>query len=118
MFIDWADKFTLIAAAVVAILGVGRLTRVLTSEEFPPAAWVRALWMRITWDRKRDEEGPWTMLVTCWWCASFWIMAACLTWGWATSLHWSWWAFWGCLGASYLAAIIIEHDDRPNRSGD
>lgn len=102
---DWLIALLAIATAV---LGVGRLTRVLVYDDFPPSVWVRIQWDRIT------RDGPWSKLVHCWWCASFWVALACLGW-WLGGMHvewimWAWWVFWGGLAVSYVATMIIVRD--------
>ncbi len=111
MSVDWTNPnpWYLVAAAVVAVLGVGRLTRVLTYDSFPPAAWVRDKWSAVT------KDGDWAILARCFWCASPWIMAVSLLWFWVgTNVVWvgvAWWVFWGWLGLAYLSAMVIARDD-------
>jgi hypothetical protein len=96
-------------AILVAVFGIGRLTRVLVYDDFPPSVWVRIQWDRIT------NDGPWAKLVHCWWCASFWVALICVGWFLLTDLHavflWSWWIFWGALALSYVATMIIVRDE-------
>lgn len=96
-----------VLAVVTAVLGVGRLTRVLTYDSFPPAVWIRDRWSRIT------KDGGWSLLARCFWCATPWIMLGCILWAILSDFHWTWWAFWAWLGLSYLAAMVIARDD-PN----
>lgn len=103
--IDFENPWVVIPALLVAVFGVGRLSRILTYDDFPPAAWVRTIWDRIT------NDGDWSKLAHCQWCATPWIMAACLAWAWLSGLHWTWWLFWGWLGLSYLASIVIARDE-------
>lgn len=105
MNIDTSQPLLIIAAVLVAAFGVGRLARILTYDDFPPAAWARVIWDRIT------NDGPWAKLAHCQWCATPWIMLICLAWGVFSSLHWTWWLFWGWLALSYLASIIIARDE-------
>jgi hypothetical protein len=105
MNIPLDQPLLIIAAVIVAVVGVGRLSRVLTYDAFPPAAWVRATWAQIT------KDGPWSKLASCQWCATPWIMAFCLAWGWFSSLHWTWWVFWGWLAMSYASSILIARDE-------
>jgi len=95
-----------LAAVLVAALGVGRLSRVITYDDFPPSAWARDRWSALT------KDGSWSKLARCQWCATPWIMAVCLAWGLLSGLHWSWWLFWGWLAVSYLASIIIGRDEQ------
>lgn len=105
MNIPLDQPLLVILALAVAAFGVGRLSRILTYDTFPPAAYVRDLWSRIT------KDGAWAKLAHCQWCATPWIMAVCIAWGWFSSLHWSWWVFWGWLALSYVASIIIARDE-------
>lgn len=99
-----------ILAILSAIAGVGRLARIITYDDFPPAVWWRITWAKIT------DDGPWTKLFTCYWCLSPWIMAVCIGWYfWGTVVEpiaWAWWIFWGWLALSYLAAILVNHDEK------
>ncbi len=100
--------FIAVVSLLTAILGVGRLTRALVYDDFPPSVWVRIQWGRIT------KDGPWSKLVNCWWCASFWIALICVGW-WIGAQHvewvaWAWWVFWGALAVSYVATMVIVRD--------
>lgn len=104
----------LVLALAVAVLGVGRLTRVIVHDAFPPSIAVR-----MAWDRLVPDDNPWNKLLHCWWCASFWVTGVCVAWfmwgqidGWAW-LNVVWWLFWGALSISYLAAIVIARDEPP-----
>jgi hypothetical protein len=101
--------YTVILAAIVAVLGVGRLTRVIVHDAFPPSAWLRAKWDDLT------GENDWNKLFHCWWCMSFWVTALCfghfLLGFLAVWIAWTWWLFWGGLAVSYLAAIVISRDE-------
>lgn len=105
MDIPWDQPLLVVLAILTAAFGVGRLSRVAVHDDFPPAVWARIQWDKLT------RDGSWSKLAHCWWCATPWIMAPCLAWGYFTSLHWSWWAFWGWLALSYLATIIIARDE-------
>lgn len=95
-------------AIVVAVLGVGRLTRAIVYDDFPPSVWWRIKWAEIT------HDGPWKKLFTCWWCLSFWVSLVCIGWFLLIDLHpvisYSWWIFWGALAVSYAATMIIVRD--------
>lgn len=103
------DWLIALAAVIVLIVGSARLTRVLVHDDFPPSVWVRMQWDRIT------NDGPWSKLVHCWWCASAWITWIALGWGVAGYfvpwIAWTWWVFWGGLAASYLATMVIVRDE-------
>lgn len=98
------QPFIIVLALITAIVGPARLTRVLTYDTFPPAAWIRATWETIT------KGGEWAKLATCFWCAAPWITLVCIAWGLLSSLHWTWWLFWGWLALSYLASMVIARD--------
>ncbi len=108
MVFPYTNPWIVIAAILVAIVGVARLTRVLTYDVYPPSIWFRMTWTRIT------NDGPWSKLATCYWCASPWVMLVCM--GWLAASLWSlpalivWFAFWGWLGLSYLASMVINRD--------
>ena len=101
-----------LAAIAVGVLGAGRLTRLLVHDSYPPAQRLRQWWTARTWDKEKDEAGPWGLLVTCHWCASPYVFALVLASAWATSLHWAWWLFWGWLAGSYLVAMVVERDEK------
>lgn len=98
-----------ILAILVGILGVGRLTRVMVHDDFPPATWWRMTWDKIT------HDGPWSKLFHCWWCLSFWVALVAIGWFLLTDVHpvflWSWWIFWGALALSYVATMVIVRDE-------
>jgi hypothetical protein len=104
-----ADRpFIAVLAILVAVLGVGRLARVITYDVFPPAAKLRALWTLLTY-----KHGDWVKLFTCFWCLSPWIMAVAIAWfllasGWVLV---AWWIFWGWLGLAYVASMIVARDE-------
>lgn len=106
------DFWIVLAAIAVAIGGVGRLTRVITYDDFPPSVAWRIRWS--TW----TKDGPWAKLFTCYWCLSPWIMAVCIGWFALSFIYlglWiaiAWWVFWGWLALSYFAAILVNHDER------
>ena len=97
-----------VLAIIVGLFGVGRLTRVVVYDDFPPAVWWRIKWAEIT------NDGPWKKLFTCWWCLSFWVALVCIGWFLLIDIHpifqFSWWIFWGALALSYAATMIIVRD--------
>jgi hypothetical protein len=103
------DPIVGVLAILVAIFGVGRLTRVIVHDDFPPAMWWRDTWKRIT------NDGPWSKLFLCWWCLSFWVSLACIGHALLATTHefwfWSWWIFWGALALSYVATMVIVRDE-------
>lgn len=101
-------------AAVVAVLGVGRWSRVIVHDDFPPSQWVRQKWA--DWTVKHDHKG-WTNLLYCWWCFTPWLMLFAIAWfaltfedGWEWTA-WVWWLFWGWGALSYVASIIMARDE-------
>lgn len=94
----------LVLAIVVGVLSVGRLTRLVTQDTFPPAVWVR-----IKWD-ERTENSDWNPLLRCHWCFAPWAAIPVILWGWLSELHISWWLFNGWLAVAYLASMVVERD--------
>lgn len=90
--------------ALVAILSAARITRLITIDAFPPAAWMRALWDRIT------RDGDWSLLFHCPYCMSFWVTIGVVGSGIWSDYHPAWWVINGVFGGSYLAAIIVRFD--------
>lgn len=105
MNIDWNNYILLAVAALTIIFGAGRLTRIATHDDFPPAAWARSKWDAIT------KDGPWSKLAHCFWCAGPWVTLVALASGYFSSLHPIWFAFWGWLALSYLVSIVIARDE-------
>jgi hypothetical protein len=112
--VTWETLPIIVVTILVAILGVGRLTRVIVYDDFPPARWWRETWA--IWCEEHNWSG-WEKLFTCWWCFSFWCTLACVGWYigglFVVWLAWSWWIFWGSLAIAYVAAMVITRDD-PN----
>jgi hypothetical protein len=100
---DWP---TLIAATIVGIVGVARLTRLIVDDDWPPVAWVRSQYLM-------RAKGEWGVLVTCPFCVSPYFAAGSLAWAILTDLHWSWWLFHGWLAVAYAAALINVRDIPP-----
>ena len=98
------STFQMVAAALIGIISVARLTRLLTQDTYPPAAWLRAKWQRIT------HDGPWSDLVTCPYCAAPYIAAVVLAWGLVTDFQAAWWIVNGWLAAAYLASSYVVRD--------
>lgn len=94
----------LIFATVVGVLGTARLTRLVVDDSYPPAAWLRDRWRRLT------RDGPWAELVDCAFCAAPYIAAPNLAWAVLSDLHWSWWLVNGWLAAAYSASMIVVRD--------
>lgn len=111
-FAQLADNpFLAILAIATAVLGVGRLSRIITYDAFPPA-----IALRLAWTRAVGEA--WGKLLTCWWCLTPWLML--VSFGWfalgiiVTWIAVAWWIFWGWLALSYVSSIIIARDEPSN----
>lgn len=101
-----------LAAAAVAVLGGARLTRLIVHDSYPPAVAVRQWWVKVTWNKKTNDEGRWSLLATCHWCASPYVFAIVLLTAWLSQLAWGWWLFWGWLAGSYLLGMVVERDEK------
>lgn len=105
----------LIVAAIVAVLSAGRLTRLVVNDHWPPI-----LWAKSKWDARLSESG-WWLLPNCPWCFAPWMVLLVGGWAVLAHLHWTWWAFNGWLALSYLASMVVYHDegkgedDQPDR---
>lgn len=108
---DFTNPLLVLAAVLVAVMGVGRFARLVTFDDYPPTIAIRSLWNRIT------GGNGWAKLAYCQWCFTPWVMLACIGWfiwgtlGQVTWLMWAWWIFWGWLGLSYTASIIVRRDE-------
>lgn len=98
-------EFLYAAAALVGVLSSARLTRLLVSDDFPPIVWFRTKWDGLT------NDGSWSKIVHCMWCASPYFSAMILAWGVLSHLHWTWWVFNGWMAGSYIASWIVFHDE-------
>ncbi|MGH8965452.1 MAG: hypothetical protein ACRDXB_09015 [Actinomycetes bacterium] len=96
--------FEMLAAVVVGVVSVARLTRLLTQDTYPPVAAIRDWWRRVT------KDGPWSDLAECPFCAAPYFAAAVLAWGLLTDFQVAWWVVNGWLAASYLAAMVVVRD--------
>lgn len=100
------DVLEIVAAVVVGIIGVARLTRLVVDDDFPPVVFFRSRY--VTW-----AKGGWETLAECPFCVAPYFGALALAWGWLSDLHWTWWAFFGWLAGSYLASMIVVRDTPP-----
>lgn len=109
--IDFLNSPLLIVAAVlVAVIGVGRVTRLVTYDDFPPSVAIRSAWNRIT------GGNGWAKLAFCLWCFSPWAMLLCLAWLaigvlWVPWITVAWWLFWSWMALSYLSAMLVRRDE-------
>lgn len=107
------QPITIVLAALVAILGAGRLTRIIFWDSFPPAVAFRMAWDKLT------IGNSWNILFHCPWCLAPWVMLACIGWfALGTIVFWVavvWWVFWGWLALSYVASMVVVRDEpEPN----
>lgn len=99
-------------AIVVLILGPARLSRIVTHDKFPPAAWLRQKWTDWVVAHNHESWGP---LLFCFWCFTPWVVLVAI--GWfalsflAAWIAWTWWLFWGWLALSYVASIVMAYDE-------
>jgi len=100
------DTFHWIAFAVVLILGVARLGRIATYDDYPPAEWVRAHWLALVGEK-------WGKVAICHWCFNPYLVAIALAWAYFTDLHWTWWVFWGWMAAAQAASTFSAYDEPP-----
>jgi hypothetical protein len=100
------ELLQLFLAFVVGVISSARLTRLITQDSFPPAAWVRAKW------DDRTDGSSWNDLFHCHWCMSFWTTLPIGLWGWLSNFHVSWWVVNILLAGSYLNAMLVERDEK------
>lgn len=102
----------LILAVLTAVVGVGRLSRIVTYDSFPPAQLLRMRWSDWTDNHGHPE---WGLLLNCLWCATPWIMLVAV--GWfllglvVTWIAVAWWVFWAWMALSYLTSMMMVRDD-------
>ena len=99
------DTLTLVLAAVVATLSVGRTARLLIHDTLPPVAFIRS---KIVGWYKPDSK--WVDLWDCPFCMAPWLMAGMVAWMEVCDLNEWWWLIntaWAC---SWLAAIVYAYD--------
>lgn len=109
------DVFIAILAIIVGVLGVGRLTRVIVYDDFPPSVWLRIQWDKMVPPEKGGWWALWNKLFHCWWCLGMWVGLACILWWWlviplGVGFAYAWWVFWGGLALSYAATMVIVRD--------
>lgn len=93
-----------VVAFLVLSIGVARLGRLITYDDYPPAEWLRLKWLTLVGDK-------WGKLMTCPWCMNPYLVAVGMAWGYASDLHWTWWAFWGWLAISQISSTISAYDE-------
>lgn len=96
-----------IAATIVGVMSTARLTRLITTDTWPPVVWLRIKVASFAESRGLDEWGD---IVTCPYCAAPWLTFPVLAWAIWSDLHWTWWIFNGWLAVAYAAAMIVARD--------
>jgi hypothetical protein len=103
------SPWLLLTAAVVSVLAVGRFTRLVVYDKYPPAMWLR--------QRYADAvPEQWAGLATCPFCLAPWAQLVSLLWAWIAGLDpqtWAgglWWLTHLWFALSYLAAMIVVRD--------
>jgi hypothetical protein len=114
------EPLTIIAAVLVAVLGVYRLARIIIWDVFPPAVWLRIQWDNLTYDKAAGEFNSWNKLLHCPWCLIPWIMLVAIGWFFGSLygpewVAWTWWLFWGWLALSGVSSMVYVRDERPER---
>lgn len=105
------DPLLIAAAALIAVLAVGRAARLLTHDDFPPAERLRSWWLVHT--------GDWGPLFNCPFCMAPYLAAGDLAWVLIAGVHpddfWSnaWWVVNAWAALSYAAAILVAYDEPP-----
>jgi hypothetical protein len=94
----------------VAVLSVARTARLLTYDDFPPIAWLRA--RALSWLAKSKRRMRWVALTECPFCVAPYLAAGMAAWAWASGLDAWWWWINGTWAAAYVAAIVNAYDQR------
>lgn len=97
------EQFTLLAVLTM-VLGVARVSRIVTYDDFPPTEWLRVRWIVLVGEK-------WGKLLTCFWCTTPYVAAGSLAWSVYSDFHWSWWAFWGTFAISQAASTLLSYDE-------
>lgn len=110
--IEAVGPWWFVLAVATAILGVGRWTRLIVHDSFPPAEWLRQRWASFTAKHKIES---WALLLFCFWCLAPWLMLICGLWFAATWVHpffaWSWWLFYGWGALAYVTSMVVARDE-------
>jgi hypothetical protein len=102
--VEWPE---LLAAVVVGVLGVARLTRLVVDDDWPVVVWFRRQWDRF-W-----KQSAWVTLIECPFCVAPYFAAMSIAWAVLSDLHWSWWLFHGWLAVAYVSAMVNVRDIPP-----
>lgn len=97
-------EFEYVAMAIVTALSVGRITRLVTWDTFPPSVWFRTKFDDLT------KGGSWSVLVHCGYCFAVWAAFGVVLWGYWSDWNAFWWIINGVLAASYVGAIVMAND--------
>ncbi len=95
-------------AFIVGTVTVGRVTRLVVDDDFPPVVWLRGWWIR-------NAPEKWADLAVCAFCISFWIAAvngglAWLSYNGDGKLDWWWWVPNLIFASAYIGAMINRRD--------
>lgn len=99
----------LLAAAATSFVAVGRFTRLVVYDKYPPSMWLRERYTKAVPER-------WAGLASCPFCLAPWAQLASLMWAWLGGLNpetWSgglWWLTHLWFALSYLAAMLVVRD--------
>ncbi len=124
----WPDvsPLTLLAALFLAVVAMGRVTRLVVHDAWPPVRWIRERF--VGWSEQTRTVGDhqeltwrasWTLLATCPFCFAPWAVLVSLVWAWASQLDassWAgglWWLAHIWLAVSYLSAMLVLRDEPP-----
>lgn len=102
----WEVNLTTIVAFIIGVIAVGRFTRLVVDDDFPPVAKIR------DWYIVKTGDGPWSDLVQCPFCFATWPAIANLLLAWASDLAWWWWIPNLWFAGSYMAAMLNNRDIR------
>lgn len=102
------DHFVQAAAVAVAIISVARTARLLVFDDFPPV-----YWLRLRFIGALPEGSKWAMLAQCPFCLAPYLSVGMALWAWLSGLDPAWWWINGVWAASYVAAIVVAHDEQP-----
>lgn len=97
----------LAVAFALAVIASARFTRLVVFDSWPPIAWLRDRWERVT------TPGKWRELFTCPFCFAPYPTLIDLLLGWSSDLAWWWWLPNAWFAAAYLAAMIVVRDEPP-----
>jgi hypothetical protein len=100
-----------ILAVIVGTVAVARATRLVTSDAYPPAVWLRIRWANATGSRRATQD--WAPLLECPFCFAPYAAAVNLGWAWWSDLGTWWWLINVWAAVSYLAAMIVVRDEPP-----